>query len=200
MFRELLYVKWSSRRIWNACSSWELANYCQCYYHHYYHCYIYHMNIHIYIYIYIYTHTHGRMTIFRASVQSGAWTCIWWKCPVRRATLRYVSCLRFPRGDFLFKWTHLTNTVHKNNTHPGARSSSLPAAASGWRESTFRKGGCSGNRVQWFTLYYRLFYYMILPPSTAPPSDCTPLWWIPSEPRGDPTSSTRSAWACNILA
>ena len=29
--------------------------------------------------------------------------------------------------------------------------------------------GCSGNRVEWFTLYYRLFYYIILPPSTATP-------------------------------
>ena len=37
------------------------------------------------------------------------------------------------------------------------------------------KGGCSGNRVWWFTSYYRLFYYAILPPSTAPPSHCTPL-------------------------
>ena len=40
--------------------------------------------------------------------------------------------------------------------------------------SRFIKGGCSGNRVQWFTSYYRLCYYIILPPSTAPPSDCTP--------------------------
>ena len=36
------------------------------------------------------------------------------------------------------------------------------------RLSRFIRGGCSGNRVQWFTLYYRLSYYMILPPSTAP--------------------------------
>ena len=50
-----------------------------------------------------------------------------------------------------------------------------------WRgESSARvlhsaKGGCSGNRVWWFTLYYIQFYYIIPPPSTAPPSDCTPL-------------------------
>ena len=37
-----------------------------------------------------------------------------------------------------------------------------------------QRGGCSGNRVSWFTLYYILVYFIILPPSTAPPSDCTP--------------------------
>ena len=42
-------------------------------------------------------------------------------------------------------------------------------------DSRFSKGGCSGNRVLWFTLYYRLFYHVILPPSTVTPSDCTPL-------------------------
>ena len=41
--------------------------------------------------------------------------------------------------------------------------------------SRFIKGGCSGNRVHWFTLQYRLFYCIMLPPSAAPPSDCTPF-------------------------
>ena len=35
--------------------------------------------------------------------------------------------------------------------------------------------GCSGNRVWWFTSYDRLLYYIILPTSIAPPSDCTPF-------------------------
>ena len=47
-------------------------------------------------------------------------------------------------------------------------------------------GGCSGNGLQWFNLYYMLFYLIMLPPSTAPPSDCTPpLWWIPNNVGGD---------------
>ena len=45
--------------------------------------------------------------------------------------------------------------------------------------SRFLKGGCSGNRVQWFVWCYVLVYYIILPPSTAPLFDCTPLCRIP---------------------
>ena len=41
--------------------------------------------------------------------------------------------------------------------------------------STFRKGGCSGSRVYCFTSDYRLFYYIILPPSTAPPPTSPPF-------------------------
>ena len=42
------------------------------------------------------------------------------------------------------------------------------------RGSTFRKGGCSGNRVQWIIRCHVPFYYIMLPQSTAPPSHCTP--------------------------
>ena len=45
--------------------------------------------------------------------------------------------------------------------------------------SRFIKGGCSGNRVKWFIWCYVLVYDIILPPSTARPSHCTSLWWIP---------------------
>ena len=34
----------------------------------------------------------------------------------QRATSRYVSCLRFPWGDFLFKWDSLKNTEHLRTT------------------------------------------------------------------------------------
>ena len=47
--------------------------------------------------------------------------------------------------------------------------------------------------VQWkqgvvVYMIHGLFCYIILPPSTAPLSDCTPLWWIPRESRSVPGS------------
>ena len=62
--------------------------------------------------------------------------------------------------------------------HPppaSARPSSLPRSS---LRSRFIKGGCSGNRVPWFMWCYILACYIVPPPSTAPPSHCTPLWWI----------------------
>ena len=45
------------------------------------------------------------------------------------------------------------------------------ARSGGFPSSRFIKGGCSGNRVQWFTLYCRLCYYMIITTHIH----CTPL-------------------------
>ena len=47
-------------------------------------------------------------------------------------------------------------------------------------DSTFCKGGCSGNRVEWFVCCCILVYYIILPQSTAPPIHCTPLCRVSS--------------------
>ena len=37
--------------------------------------------------------------------------------PTQRATLRYVSCLRFPGGDFLFKGNYLKHTENLKTTN-----------------------------------------------------------------------------------
>ena len=76
------------------------------------------------------------------------------------------------------------------------------------RRSRFIKGGCSGNRVWWFTWYYRLFYYTMLPPSTAPPlrlhhplmntQACPPTSSPPASPSWSSTCGARgsaASWA-----
>ena len=66
--------------------------------------------------------------------------------------------------DIDLSWGYTANSDHKIPDHNLCLSGKAAQAPSvSWAQDL------SSFRVQWFTLYYRPFSYIMLPPSTAPP-------------------------------
>ena len=152
--------------------------------------------IYIYIYIYIYVFPPRRFAQrVGPSVSRGG------RLPLRSAAARSLFSLLhiLPKAPEVHAWLdkymrlrlqrwqsagYMNNACRPYSAYKltrlrrAARRTPARRAAKGpeRRDSRFIKGGCSGNRVQWFVGSYILVHYIILPPSTAPPSHCTPLW------------------------
>ena len=134
----------------------------------------------VYIYIYIYIHC---QVVLRRGPLAGTnrWGERW---SAKSQAKRRVPKALHKRSIPLAPWTSVESWVELFNIISYYRQGEVGARAyatqrscsrSSSLQSRFIKGGCSGNRVQWFTLSYRLLYHISLPQSTAPPSHCTPL-------------------------